>query len=92
MSLQAYYDAFCQGYWATDDPVHCPCRGNGWAASDVDTWHTCPIHYQGQAHPEDYTEEGAPPPWGTFPEGFTPVESETPPPLPIPGDPDDIPF
>jgi hypothetical protein len=59
MSLQAYYNAFKRGDWATQDPNACPCRGNGWALSDVDTWHECPIHYTGQRHPEDEMEEAA---------------------------------
>jgi hypothetical protein len=52
MSLQAYYDEFRRGYWAVSDPDECPCHGRGWALSDVDTWHTCPIHFEGQLHPE----------------------------------------
>jgi hypothetical protein len=50
--LQSYYDTFRQGYWATADADECPCHGRGWALSDVDTWHTCQIHFEGQLHPE----------------------------------------
>jgi len=52
MSLQSYYDAFKSGYWARSDAEVCPCRGCGWALSEVDTWHKCPIHYAGQPDPE----------------------------------------
>jgi hypothetical protein len=55
--LQSYYDDFRRGYWAVREAEDCPCHGNGWALSDVDTWHTCPIHYKGQSHPEDDREE-----------------------------------
>jgi hypothetical protein len=59
MSLQAYYNEFSQGHWADPDPKLCGCRGSGWALSDVDTWHKCPIHHKpGQRHPEDdYDDE-----------------------------------
>jgi len=59
MSLQAYYDDFRSAPWAHEDPSLCGCRGSGWALSDVDTWHECPIHYRkGQGHPEDdYPED-----------------------------------
>jgi hypothetical protein len=54
MSLQAYYNAFRAAPWAHSDPDVCGCRGSGWALSDVDTWHECPIHHvEGQRHPED---------------------------------------
>jgi len=51
--LQSYYDAFKTGQWAVSDASKCLCGGSGWALSDVDTWHECPVHYHGQAHPED---------------------------------------
>jgi len=51
--LQTYYDNFRTGYWAHPDADRCPCRGRGWALSEVDTWHTCPIHYNGQPGPDD---------------------------------------
>jgi hypothetical protein len=40
------------GTWAESDVKHCACRGGGWMLSDYDTWHKCPIHYDGQRHPE----------------------------------------
>ena len=57
--LNSYYEAFRTGYWADPEEAHCPCHGSGWALSQVDTWHECPRHYQGQRHPEDerYEEE-----------------------------------
>jgi hypothetical protein len=55
--LQQYYDAFRTGYWMKHDPEACPCRGNGWALSEVDTWHKCPTHYSGQPHPEDESDD-----------------------------------
>ena len=58
--LQAYYEMFRTGCWAEADADRCPCHGNGWALSDVDTWHECPIHYNGQMHPECYDYESAP--------------------------------
>jgi hypothetical protein len=54
MSLQDYYDDFRRGYWADENPEKCLCHGKGWALSDVDTWHACPIHYaKGMRHPDD---------------------------------------
>lgn len=52
--LQNYYDDFNSGYWAEEDPEHCRCNGSGWALSDLDTWHMCPIHFKNQIHPENY--------------------------------------
>ncbi len=54
--LQQYYDDFRSGYWADPDPEICDCRGSGYALSEVDTWHECPIHYNGQIHPESYPD------------------------------------
>lgn len=51
--LQAYYDNFRTGYWATESAEDCPCHGRGFALSEVDTWHKCPVHYAGQLSPED---------------------------------------
>ena len=51
-TLQAYYNEFRCGHWADHDPDVCLCHGSGWALSDVDTWHECPVHYAGQLHPE----------------------------------------
>lgn len=50
--LQAHYEMMNTGCWATSDAEDCPCHGNGWALSEVDTWHKCPVHFQGQLHPE----------------------------------------
>ncbi len=51
---QNYYENFKTGYWRDEDPEKCRCRGSGWALSDVDTWHACPVHYKkGMRHPED---------------------------------------
>ena len=33
------------------DEEDCPCRGIGWAEVGRD-WKECPIHYEGQLHPE----------------------------------------
>jgi len=84
--LQAYYDAFRTGYWAHPDADRCPCHGSGWALSEVDTWHKCPIHYNGQAHPEDYEFEA--------PAGEVEDTIPSPPPAPASEAPtdDDIPF
>jgi hypothetical protein len=49
--LQDYYDNFRTGYWACEDETECPCRGRGWALSEVDTWHKCPVHFVGQLDP-----------------------------------------
>jgi len=56
MSLQAYYDEFSRCYWASHNAAECGCKGHGWALSDVDTWHECPIH-KGMPHPESEPEE-----------------------------------
>lgn len=46
---------------ANEDPRLCPCGGGGWVLSDWDTWHTCPVHHNGQQHPEaDYLGLGGP--------------------------------
>jgi hypothetical protein len=50
--LELYYRNFSMGQWAHSDASRCRCGGSGWALSEVDTWHTCPIHYTGQTHPE----------------------------------------
>ena len=55
--LQHYYDCFNAGSFARVDPDHCRCHGGGWALSEVDTWHKCPIHYDGQRHPEDECDD-----------------------------------
>lgn len=58
--LAAYYQDFRSGYWAHPNASECRCKGSGWALSEVDTWHPCPIHHiRGQCHPEDAIEEEA---------------------------------
>lgn len=52
MSLQGYYDNMQSGLWAEVNPTSCPCRGNGWLLSQVDTWHRCPVHGQGVPSPD----------------------------------------
>ena len=54
--LQEIYNAWCSGMWATEPKEDCPCRGYGWGLSDVDTWHKCPRHNNGQPHPEDHED------------------------------------
>lgn len=56
---QACYDTFSAGRWAEPDAEHCPCRGTGWANSEVEAWHQCPIHFCGQLHPEAYDLEAS---------------------------------
>lgn len=52
--LELYYENFRAGWWANEDPEACACGGRGYALSEVDTWHKCPLHFEpGQAHPED---------------------------------------
>ena len=52
--LEQYYDNFRASYWADVEPARCGCRGTGYALSQVDTWHPCPVHFTpGQRHPED---------------------------------------
>jgi hypothetical protein len=38
--------------WANLDDQRCPCSGSGWAEVDLGVWKECPIHYEGQLHPE----------------------------------------
>ncbi len=54
----AYYQAFSTGYWASEDAASCPCHGQGYVLSEVDTWHECPVHFCGQLHPDAL--DGAP--------------------------------
>ncbi len=55
--LQHYYENFCSGWWAMDKEDECPCRGSGWAVSEVDTVHQCPKHFKGQLHPDAYDND-----------------------------------
>lgn len=85
--LQAYYEAFCTGYWANPDEDRCQCRGSGWALSEVDTWHACPAHYKGQPHPEDYDYEG------NMPRDTVPTSDDTvPTPAPTFDENEEVPF
>ena len=56
--LQQYFDAFRTGYWVKESAEECPCRGSGWALSEVDTWHKCYVHFDGQRSPEDAEFDG----------------------------------
>jgi hypothetical protein len=38
-------------YWAELDESSCPCGGSGWASRKSE-YVNCPIHYNGQLHPE----------------------------------------
>lgn len=49
----ALYREMETGAWAEIVPEDCPCHGSGWATSDLDTSHRCPIHGRGVPHPED---------------------------------------
>ena len=53
MSLQGEYNFWETGMWQHPMEAECPCRGSGWALSDLDTVHRCRFHYEGQAHPKD---------------------------------------
>jgi hypothetical protein len=53
----SYYEDFKTGYWADSDARVCRCKGHGWTLSEVDTWHRCPFHGVGKAHPDDEVEE-----------------------------------
>jgi hypothetical protein len=50
----AYFEIFSLSYWADPDPNKCRCGGTGWALSELDTWHCCPIHGKGMPHPEEF--------------------------------------
>jgi hypothetical protein len=56
---RGYYDNFRMGSFARSAFDKCGCRGSGYALSEVDTWHQCPLHYTGQRHPEDFEGERA---------------------------------
>ena len=56
--LQRYYNMIAYGGeespppWINEDPKSCGCRGRGWYNSQLDTWHSCPVHFNGQTHPD----------------------------------------
>ena len=80
--LEQYYEACQAGMFAREDASECGCGGCGWFLSQVDTWHSCPVHFAGQAHPEDDRDDapmGSEPP--DAPEDKAPVYED-----------DDIPF
>jgi hypothetical protein len=53
-----YWSAFRAAIWRDEDPAKCGCRGTGYALSEVDTWHECPIHWrEGQRHPLDEDDD-----------------------------------
>jgi hypothetical protein len=55
---EQYYRDMCSGYWAEEDVENCPCHGNGWVCSEVDTWHKCKYHFNNQHHPDhEYDDE-----------------------------------
>jgi len=71
--LEAEYREFDRGFWAEKRADRCPCRGHGWACSDLDTWHRCPVHYDGQRHPEDDRPEELEAPVDVIPVPVAPV-------------------
>jgi hypothetical protein len=38
--------------WVELDEHNCRCHGYGWAEFSNDVWKECPIHYEGQLHPD----------------------------------------
>lgn len=53
------YEAARVGTWMHPEASRCGCKGKGWFLSEVDTWHSCGFHFDGQLHPEggdDYFE------------------------------------
>lgn len=38
--------------WAELDENRCACHGCGWAEVSKDEWVECPIHFEGQLHPD----------------------------------------
>jgi hypothetical protein len=38
--------------WVEMDENKCRCRGTGWAEVSQDRYTECPIHYEGQLHPD----------------------------------------
>ena len=52
-SEQNYFNEMQSGAWAERNPSKCPCKGNGWVLSDLDTWHQCQMHGAGVPCPEN---------------------------------------
>ena len=73
--LSHYYNevACNPSVWSDSDPAKCGCRGGGWFLSEVDTWHRCPAHGKGVAHPEDAGYEDEDEPEGDVPEPVAPT-------------------
>lgn len=38
--------------WFHMDETKCACLGQGWAQVDNQLWKECPVHFEGQLHPE----------------------------------------
>jgi len=57
---QMHVGAIEAGWSSTEDPKTCACHGGGWILSQLDSFHTCPVHFKGQRHPEDFDDEDAP--------------------------------
>jgi hypothetical protein len=55
---EIYFNEFCKsGAWVREDASECGCRGSGWFLSDLDTFHKCGVHNDGQPDPEYGTDE-----------------------------------
>jgi hypothetical protein len=83
--LSLYYEGCQRGMFANEDAAQCGCGGHGWFLSQVDTWHTCPVHFANQPHPEDDDESSDESLIKAAAESFDSAEPEGP-------DADDIPF
>jgi hypothetical protein len=60
-AMEYEYRQMESGAWAEVNPSKCPCRGNGWLLSDLDTWHKCPLHSAGCSHPDAEELDGEAP-------------------------------
>ena len=54
-AMQAEFQGWERGGWEHPAPSKCPCKGTGWALSNLDTWHKCQVHGFGTQHPENDT-------------------------------------
>jgi len=55
---EIYFNEFCKsGAWFHEDVSECGCKGRGWFLSQLDTWHKCSVHNDGQPDPEYGTDE-----------------------------------